>query len=235
MDANKEITLQISAGFLRFFKTTNKMKNQELIQQAIGLLADNQQAADLLRRFLLSNAKNPGVKFDFYNYVSRDYLRPAMMGVLHQNGFKVATNGHVMIALAEQQYDAELEGCIIDSKANKINERYVDWRRVIPAKHTMNVSFVLDIDKIRDAVKIEKQLKKEKSEKKVAIKLGVNYFNPEMLLKIAIFASQIGVNELKMNDLNANSPACIYGEDGSIGLIMPLNITKWKEFEIIEL
>lgn len=211
------------------------MKNQELILQAISLLADNQQAADLLRRFLLSNAKNPGVKFDFYNYVSRDDLRPAMTGVLHQNGFKVATDGNIMIALAAQDYEPELEGCIIDKKANKINERFVNWRMVIPAQHTMNVSFVLDIDKIRDAVKIGKQLKKEKSKKVVAIKLGVNYFSPETLLKIAIFASQIGVNELKMNDSKANSPAGVYGEDGSIGLIMPLYITKWKDFKITEL
>ena len=128
----------------------------------------------------------------------------------------------------------ELEGCIIDKKANKINELFVNWRGVIPAEHTMNVSAVLDIDKIRDAVKIGKQLKKEKSEKKAAVKLGVNYFNPETLLKIAIFASQIGVNELKMNDSKANSPACVYGEDGSIGLIMPY-ITKLEEFKIIEL
>lgn len=210
------------------------MKNQELIQQAISLLADNQQAAELLRRFLLSNAKNPGVKFDFYSYVARENWRPAMMGVLHQNRFKVATDGHIMIALAAQQYDPELEGCVIDRKANKITERFIDWRRVIPAQHTMNVSSVLDIDKIRDAVKIDKQLKKEKSEKKVAVKLGVNYFLPELLLKIAIFASEIGVNELKMNDKKANSAACVYGKDGSIGLIMPLLINEWDLFKIIE-
>jgi len=210
------------------------MKNQELIQQAISLLADNQQAADLLRRFLMSNAKT-NVKFDFYNYVARNSLRPAMTGVFYENGFKIATDGHILIALSNQEYPPEIEGCVIDKKANKINERFVNWRRVVPAEHTMNVMSVLDIDKIKEAVKIDKQIMKERNEKRVAVKLGESYFLPEMLLKIAIFASEIGVNELKMNDAKPNSAACVYGDGGSVGLIMPLSINEWDKFQIIQL
>ena len=72
-------------------------------------------------------------KFKIWDYVSDDDLRPAMCRVFHDSGFKVASDGHILIALKEE-YDSELEGKLLqkDGTIATQHTNYPKWRDVIP-------------------------------------------------------------------------------------------------------
>ena len=199
------------------------MKNQELIQQAIKLLADTEHdhITDLLRRFLLSNSPAVSGKFDMYNYVAKDLYRPVYTGVLHENGFRIATDGCLLIALAGQQYPEELEGCIIDKQAQKIDEKPLKWRNVIPKRESLPTCAKIDIAEIKEAAKTARQIKKEDKNFIGVYKIESNYFHIEKLLKFAIFAEYIGCNEIYLDNNRPDTAGCVWGECGSVGLIMP--------------
>ena len=73
----------------------------------------------------------PKGKFDIWKFVSKDKQRPAMGGVFHDKGFKVASDAHILVAIKDA-YPKENEGKIIDKKKNVIKEaKYPKWRDLI--------------------------------------------------------------------------------------------------------
>ncbi len=203
------------------------MKNENLIQQAIGILSKdeyNEEAINLLRRFLISNQQQPSGKFNIYNYVSKDDFRPVLKCVFHSGGFKVATDATIIIALARQDYTKELEGKLLNKTAEEINGEFPNWERVIPDKsQAADAWTIANKDLIVDAVKQQKQIKKERRDAIVAIEICGKHFNPGHLLKLIDFANHIGVNEINVGSLGSGASYCAsYGEDGSVGLLMGL-------------
>ena len=214
------------------------MKNENLIQQAISILSldeYNEQAIDLLRRFLISNQQQPKGKFSIYNYVSKDDLRPVLQCVYHSGGFRVATDATIIVALANQDYPKELEGKILNKTAEEINGEFPNWERVIPPKSRATDSWTIaNKDLIVDAVKQQKQIKKERRDAIVAIEICGKHFNPEYLLKLINFGEHIGVNEINVGILGGGSSCCAsYGEDGSVGLLMGLDLSRGDQSEKI--
>ena len=51
-------------------------------------------------------------KFNIYNYVADDEIRPAMCGVFHDGGNKVACDSHILVAV-KAEYPAEYEGSVL--------------------------------------------------------------------------------------------------------------------------
>lgn len=58
-------------------------------------------------------------KFNIYNYVAKDKMRPAMEGVFHDNGHRVASDSHILVVVNEQ-YAESYEGKIIGKDGQEI-------------------------------------------------------------------------------------------------------------------
>ena len=215
------------------------MKNEQLVQQAISALslitsaenwnkAVNDEIVDSLRRFLMSNQPDINVKgkFDLYDYVVAEKLdakyRPHLTGVFHQNGFRIATNTNILVALAEQSYNPDFEDKILDKEMNEIKGRsFPNWKGVVPDKESMNKTWKIDRKQVVDAVKVSKQRKKEDKNAVTFVHIDNVVLNPELLLKLVDFALIIGVDELQMNTESRYSAVGVYAENGSVGILMP--------------
>jgi len=221
------------------------MKNKEMIQAAIKHLSNREQSEaddivlDLLRRFLLSNEPSPTGKFDIYKYVSVDELRRKVLtGVYHENGSMIATDGTIVIILPNQGYEPEFEGKAINSKMEIIEGKYVNWRSVIKPQFESKNKWVINIDSIKDAVKVSRQAKKEDNWIKTYVHIRDSYFDPEYLLKLAVFAEYAGCKEFDFIDMQfgeiTRQAAYVFGNNGATGLLCPvINITE--DNKIIEL
>ena len=73
----------------------NKMKNKELLIEALKT-NESKEIKKLITQFLLSNELQKKSKFNPYKYVSKGEMRPAMTGVFHSNGYKVADRKSVV-------------------------------------------------------------------------------------------------------------------------------------------
>ena len=212
------------------------MKNEQLVQQAISTLSlitsaenwsksINDEIIDLLRRFLTSNQPDINIKgkFDLYDYIVTEKYearcRPNLTGVFHQNGFRVATDAKILVALAEQSYNPEFEGKVIGKEANIIDDIFPDWKSVIPQKENFNKTWKIDRKQVVDAVKMCKQRKKEDKYNVTLVHIDNVILNPESLLKLVDFAMFVGVNELYINTKNPKKPVAVYAENGSVGIL----------------
>lgn len=213
------------------------MKNENLIQEAIKHLSKderNEHIIDLLRRFLLSNQQQPSSKFNIYNYVVRDETRPVLQCVYHAEGFRVATDANILVALAKQDYPQELEGKLLTKTAEEVEGRFPNWRAVIPDKSRATGAWVINRDGVAEAVKQQRQIKKEKRYAFVSIDLCGKHFDPAHLLKLIDFAKHIGANALNVGSYSDGSGYCTcYGEDGSVGILVGLNLSYGKQAENI--
>lgn len=69
-------------------------------------------------------------RFNIYNFTG-DY-RPILTGVFHDNGYKVASDAIVLVAI-KSDYHEELEHHIIDKDGKDVGGKYPAWRTVIPS------------------------------------------------------------------------------------------------------
>lgn len=91
-------------------------------------------------------------KFKIWDYVSDDDIRPVMCHVYYDKGFKVASNGQILVAVKDD-YDSSLEGRLMLKNGTLAPEngyRYPKWREVIPNTELMEmVSVKIDFDKLK--------------------------------------------------------------------------------------
>ena len=71
------------------------------------------------------------MKLDLYKFASKDYTRYFMCGVYHDNGKKIATDGHIM-AIVKADYLPQCEGKIIDRYSLPLDGRFPSYQKVIP-------------------------------------------------------------------------------------------------------
>lgn len=173
------------------------MKSDNLINDAISAAKNgcNEEVVSLLEQFLRANVIVGKNKFDLTKFVSKDTLRPAMQGILHESGLKIATNGNILVAI-EDEYEEEFEGQIIGTKGNIIDQstqKYPAWMSVLPYKDLNPVS-LSDIDNTVKAIKEAAKLAKmEKRNVSVMIKDTDGedlYFESENFLKFLSFCKQ---------------------------------------------
>ena len=100
----------------------NALKNPEYA--AIS----NERAAEMIQEVIRAEAMTPAKvgKFNIYNYVSDDELRPMMCGVFHDNGTRVASDSHILIAIKED-YPAEHEGSVLLKDGAYVEIAEVKW------------------------------------------------------------------------------------------------------------
>lgn len=112
---------------------------------------DNKAAADLIKQVIRAetNTTSKASKFNFYNYVAKDPYRPFMNGVFHDNGTKVASNSHILVALKED-YPAELEGKTLLKDGSFVeaeHQHYPKWRSIMPTDYADRTQYKIDFDK----------------------------------------------------------------------------------------
>lgn len=86
------------------------------------------QAAAFIQDVIRAEAMTPAKagKFNLYNYVANDEIRPAMNGVFHDRGNKVASDAHIMIAIKED-YPAEYEGAVLLKDGSYVESPETVW------------------------------------------------------------------------------------------------------------
>lgn len=99
-----------------------------------------------------SRSTNKG-KFSWYDYTANDGIRLVMEGVYHDEGFKVASDGHILLAVKEP-YDESLEGKIEAKDGSFTEGRYPNWRSVLPNDmegcRQFEINESLFYDKVKD-------------------------------------------------------------------------------------
>ena len=89
---------------------------------------NNMQAAEMIQQVIRAEAMTPAKagKFNIYNYVANDEIRPAMNGVFHDRGNKVASDAHILIAIKED-YPAEYEGAVLLKDGSYVESQETVW------------------------------------------------------------------------------------------------------------
>lgn len=118
-------------------------------------------------------------KFDLYKCVDTNGPFQQMRGVYHDDGWRVASDGHILIA-AKQEYPEDLEGKIVLKDGSILDEhcKYPRWRNVIPdvtfkGWQKFRLDFAELADVLREAKTHEKIWKKRMGKKYLSI-ISVN-------------------------------------------------------------
>lgn len=173
-------------------------------------------------------------KFKIWDYVSDDYLRPAMCHVYHDKGFKVASDGHILIAIKED-YEPSLEGRLMLKNgvlAPENEYRYPRWRDVIPNTELMVMLPVkLDFEKIK-GFEADFKAKMKAADRKfatTAVRVAEKcWFKLEYLVKLAKVMAHIGTDTLMVNADGRR--AALASTDMGKALLMPIMSYENAEF-----
>ena len=125
-------------------------------------------------------------KLDIHSYVSKDKQRPTMMGVYHDKGWKVATDGHVLLCV-KQSYPEEYEGKIITKYGEVIDGNYPQYRFILPTDTSNWQVHVIDFDAVNNLLKRANAHAKIYGKSKLGIshyvKMGEKWWNVWQLEK----------------------------------------------------
>lgn len=146
-----------------------------------------------------------GSKFNFYDYtIDEKDFRAVLSGVFHKEGWRVACDSYIMVALKEE-YATELEGKIVKEDGSFVEGEYPKWRSVVPDKTKMR-PFEVDAQKFYDWVserRIEWKAETGKGKKwgdKWAVRVGDAVLKAEFFDKVLTAMKEIGTNTLYVAD-----------------------------------
>lgn len=206
------------------------MKQRELLESAIRLASDNPSQEKLLRQFLLANTAAESMKFDMYKYVAKDSIRLVMSCVYFHDGFKVASDAHILICIKED-YPADLEGKMVNKRGEMITEvgqKYPNYTAVKPSGGHLRIK--LNFDEVAALSKYASTEKKV-SGRPTYVRIGDNFFVFSLFFKLVTFARHIGAYHLLLYSQHGN----LVVENGeSWGILMPLK-SAGDDCPIVEL
>lgn len=213
--------------------------NSEKLLNEIYVMTDDQKIKDKVLQILRIEQSQAKGKFDYYKFVSKDELRPVLTGVYHDNGFKVATDAFILVAIKDDYDRGELDGKIVGKDGAFIEGNYPNWRSVIPdftsKKHGYRTEVVkIDFDKWMTFMQIYKADKKLNQEK-MWVKVGEQIYNVYLFNLLTIAMRRIGTDEIT-NSCTQYSPTAgvCKGSDGSIALLMPTFRRDIKEYYVFK-
>lgn len=200
--------------------------NSEKLLNEIYVMTEDQKIKDKVLQILRIEQSQANGKFDYYKYVSKELARPIMTGVFHDNGFKVASDAHILIAFKDDYDVSELEGKVVGKDGAFIEGKYPQWRSVIPdftsKKHDYRTETVkIDFDKWAEFMKTYKADKKLNQER-IWVKIGEQIYKVDMFNLLTIAMKRIGTDEItnSLGQYGGKAGLC-NGDDGSIALLMP--------------
>ena len=184
---------------------------------------DIENALKHLRAALFMETPAPSMKFNIYDFTDDDGgTRPVMGCVHHQDGFKVACDAHVLVAV-KSDYPDDLEGKNIDRKGEEYKDsKYPKWEALFSPKQNEAEGYRIDLDKLSIWMKeyaTEKKMHGKYGARRAYVKVGPAFFALEQMAKLSKFMKAQGIDTLHIEDCR-HAAAC-FAEDGSKGLIMP--------------
>lgn len=167
-------------------------------------------------------------KFNLYDFCenSKKPLRPLFTGVCHKNGYKYATNEHILCKI-KQDYNSELEDNIVlkDGSIFKKDEytRLPNYDAVIPTDLTDYTAINIDLSKFPQwskEAKLHKKLCKQQHERSMQLVCMGNDILTTLsfdLLNTAVSAmAEIGTNKIYVHKTERFKPAVIKTDDCEI-------------------
>lgn len=170
---------------------------------------------------LESETKSKG-KFSLWDYVSKDDIRPSMCCVLHDSGYKVASNAHILVVLKED-YPEDMEGKLMkkDGTIEDENVKFPNWRMVIPdPSRTEMVAVRLDFAGIRAFEADFKAKKKLDKRMEGYVRVGGCLFKLDYLIKAARFMEHVGTDEFMVSPDGRRAALAVSGDSKMI--LMPV-------------
>ena len=166
-------------------------------------------------------------KFNLYDVADDDNGTREIMGcVHHENGFRVASDGRVLVAVKEN-YPEDMEGKNIDKKGEARDLRYPMWQKLFNDKQKEADGFLIDFNKLSTWQKeyaAEKKMNGKRGARNAYVKIGCAFFKLDILVKFVKFMKFVGSNTLRIEA--DNKAAACFANDGSKGLIMPSTATS---------
>lgn len=183
--------------------------------------------------------KVKGGKFSLYDYVSKDPFRPVMQGVYHEDGYKIACDGHILVAIKDE-YDPSLEGRIFKKDGEEAEGRYPNWRRVIPQRDGDWEPTVIDEKKFNEWVEerraqyLAETGKRTKWDETWLVRIGDCYARAEYFSLLTKAAKEIGTDVVYVNKKNADKAWMIENENG-LAIAMPVYVDETDNRPYLEM
>lgn len=179
---------------------------------------------------LESETKSKG-KFNLWDYVSKDDIRPAMRCVLHDSGLKVASDSYILVVLKED-YPEDMEGKLMKKDGTiETDVKFPNWRMCIPDPKKMDVVARLDFAGIRAFEADFKAKKKLDKRMNGYVKVGGSLFRLEYLIKAVRFMEHIGTDELMLSADGRKAALAVSG-DSKMVLMPACPREKFEDYEI---
>lgn len=208
-------------------KLSEVYNNLNALYNGEKIAHDYKSLADLIQQVIRAEATTDAKagKFDYFKYVENtNSTRPVMQCVFHDEGFKVASDAHILIAIKDN-YPSEWEHKMLhaDGSFEKYGT-YPKWRYVIP-KPDGYEPYVVDCKAFYDWLtqkRAEYKAETGKGKKFVnewSYPIGPGRFQAERFDKLLTAMERIGTDVLMLKD--ARSIAYAQTEDGT-ALLMPV-------------
>lgn len=209
------------------------MKNENLLTEAITMIegGDYDAAKERITTFLLTQKViTSDVKFKLHDVCSTDTYRENMAGVYHDpDGWRVATDAHLLCAVKDDAIPAELSGKIISAKSGEIEGNFPNWRSVMPrdAEGALSTGFktiTFDLDTAikvcKEAITYEKKLRELTTVILRAGETTLICLRPDLFLKQLSFMRAYDVTCAYWRDKSYP----LYCDNGAArGILMPCN------------
>lgn len=205
-----------------FMKDSSMKKLSEVYNR---LAEDNNELAEMIMQVIRAESPKASAskKFDLFGYVAKGELRPSMKGVFHEEGFQVASDEKIMVAV-KQEYPKEYEGKILMKDGTLNGElKYPKWRSVIPDGEGY-YSFHIDAEKFYeglDEIRTEYKAKNGKGKRWCydwIVNVGPANFRAELFGRLITAMKELGTNHLMVKD---RYRAAYAKTDDGIVLLMP--------------
>lgn len=157
---------------------------------------------------------------DFYKYTASprtNKLRPCLNGVFHNEGFKVASDSHILVVVKES-YPEELENKIVSKKGECIEGKYPKYNLVRPQKKSLKDDYiVVDREDVMFGTPGESTVDGETVE---TIDIMLCRFNKKLFDKLIAAMDRIGASKLYVHR-TPYKPCFAEGENGW-AMLMPI-------------
>ena len=162
-------------------------------------------------------------KFNLYDFCDKSKkekaLRPAFTGVYHKNGYKYATDAHILCRL-KQNYAPELENNVVLKDGSILSKdeyiRLPNYDSVIPTDLRQYQSIELDIDKFpqwnKESKLHKKQCKQSRQQSMELVCMGneiLTTFAFDLLNTAASAMAEIGTNIIYVHKTERLKPAVV--------------------------
>lgn len=207
-------------------KLSEVYNNLNALYNGERIAHDYKSLADLIQQVIRAEATTEAKagKFDYFKYVDNTVARPVMGCVFHDEGFKVASDAHILIAIKDN-YPEDFEHKMLhaDGSFEKYGT-YPEWRFVIP-KPDGYEPYKVDRKAFYDWLtqkRVEYKAKTGQGKKFVnewRYQVGPAQFQAERFDKLLTAMGRIGTDVLMVKD--ARRPAYAQTEEGT-ALLMPV-------------